>query len=116
MRGLWVTIFGGVAGFGIMLGLYFLGDIFARWMARRRGQVVDEVALGFGDVMLSGVLGFILGWPGIILGLVLAILLGGAVSIVYIVYRILRRSYIPFTAIPYTPFLILGTILLLYRH
>jgi leader peptidase (prepilin peptidase)/N-methyltransferase len=99
-----------------MFGLYYLGDLFARWMARMRGKVLDEVALGFGDVMLSGVLGLILGWPGIVAGLVLAILLGGVVSMVYIVYRMIRHSYQPFIAIPYAPFLIIGTILLLYRH
>jgi leader peptidase (prepilin peptidase)/N-methyltransferase len=116
LRGAWVTVLGGLAGFGVMFGLYYLGDLFARWMARMRGKVLDEVALGFGDVMLSGVLGLILGWPGIVAGLVLAILLGGVVSMVYIVYRMIRHSYQPFIAIPYAPFLIIGTILLLYRH
>jgi prepilin signal peptidase PulO-like enzyme (type II secretory pathway) len=115
LHGIWPTLLGGAAGFGIMLALYYLGDLFARWMAKARGQDLDEVALGFGDVILSGVLGLLLGWPGIVAGLVLAILLGGLISIALIVSRLVKHSYQPFTAIPYAPFLILGAVYLLYR-
>lgn len=115
LHGFWTTLLGGLAGFGIMLALYYLGELFARWMARRRGQELDEVALGFGDVNLSGILGLFLGWPGIIAGLVLAILLGGLFSILYLGYHLIKRSYQPFTAVPYAPFLILGAAYLLYR-
>ncbi len=115
LHGIWRTLLGGVAGFVSMLLLYYLGELFAGVVARMRGQTLDEVALGFGDVNLSGILGLVLGWPGIISGLVLAILLGGAVSILFILGQIIRRGYKPFTAIPYAPFLILGAIILLFR-
>ena len=108
------TLLGGVAGFLVMLGLYYFGEVFARWMARRRGQELDEVALGFGDVNLSGVLGLLLGWPGITAGLVLAILLGGFVSLIYLVIMLVRRQYQAFTAIPYGPFLVAAAVFLLY--
>jgi len=111
----WVTLFGGLAGFGIMFLLYYLGDVFARWLARRRGEELSEVALGYGDVILSGVLGFILGWPGVMAGLFLAILFGGVFSTLVIVKNVINRSYHPFMAIPYAPFLILGAMVLLYR-
>ena len=114
LHNIWLTIAGGAAGFGIMLALFYLGDIYARWMARRRGQALDEVALGFGDVSLSGILGLILGWPGIFAGLVFAILAGGVVSLGYIIYLLLSRKYKPFTAIPYAPFLIFGATILLF--
>ena len=39
----------------------------------------EDVALGFGDVHLSGILGLLLGWPGITGGLFVAIILGGRV-------------------------------------
>jgi leader peptidase (prepilin peptidase)/N-methyltransferase len=118
--GLWrhgplMTLLGGAAGFGIMLGLYYLGDLFARGIAKAKGQPLDEVALGYGDVILSGVLGLLLGWPGIVGGLLVAILLGGLISLVYLAFRVLTRSYQPFTAIPYAPFLIAGAVYLLYR-
>ena len=81
----WVeTLIGGAAGFGMMWLLYLFGELFAKWMARRRGGLANEVALGFGDVNLAGVLGLLLGWPGIVLGLFLTILLGGVVSLLYI--------------------------------
>lgn len=113
-HGVWTTLIGGVAGFGIMLALYYLGDLFARWMARRRGQSLDEVALGFGDVNLAGIIGLLLGWPGIILGLVATILIGGAVSLLYLIFLFISRSYKPFIAIPYAPFLVIGATILLY--
>jgi leader peptidase (prepilin peptidase)/N-methyltransferase len=115
MHGWWQTLLGGAAGFAFMLILYYLGALFARWLARRRNEESDEVALGYGDVMLSGVLGLLLGWPGIIAGLVLAILLGGVASLVYLIWRVISKTYQPFMAIPYAPFLVLGTIILLYR-
>ena len=114
LHGLWLTLAGGAAGFGIMLALYYLGALYARWMARRRGEPLDEVALGYGDVNLAGVLGLILGWPGIIAGLVFAILAGGIVSLIYIAIMFISRNYKPFTAIPYAPFLIFGATILLY--
>ncbi len=64
-----------------------------------------EDALGFGDVNLGGVIGLLLGWPGIIAGLVFAILLAGGFSLVYLLIKLLRREYRPSLAIPYGPFL-----------
>lgn len=108
------TIIGGGAGFIIMFGLYYLGDLFARWLARRRGEVLDEVALGFGDVNLSAILGLLLGWPGIIGGLVIAILLGGFASLVYLLGMLITRRYRTFAAIPYGPFLVASGVLLIF--
>lgn len=114
LHGLTSTLLGGAAGFGIMLGLYALGGLFARGMARLRGEQLEEEALGFGDVNLTGVLGLILGYPGILMGLVLAILLGGLVSGLYLLSMLVLRRFKAFTAIPYGPFLILGATILLY--
>jgi leader peptidase (prepilin peptidase)/N-methyltransferase len=114
-HGVLMTLLGGLAGFGFMLGLFYLGALFARWMAKAKGEELDEVALGFGDVILSGVLGLLLGWPGITGGLIIAILIGGLVSIGYLAIRLVTRSYQPFMAIPYAPFLVLGAAWLMYR-
>jgi len=114
-RGLVATLLGGAAGFSLMLGLYFFGDLFAKWMARLRGETLEEVALGFGDVNLAGILGLLLGWPGIIGGLVLAILLGGVFSLLYLVgMLIVERRYRAFAAIPYGPFLVASGVILLF--
>jgi leader peptidase (prepilin peptidase)/N-methyltransferase len=114
MRGLWMTLIGGAVGYGIMLGLYWFGGVFANWLARRRGEVLTEVALGFGDVNLAGILGLLLGWPGIVAGLLLTILIGGVVSIMYMLLMVILRRYHTFMAIPYGPFMVISAILLLY--
>ncbi len=108
------TLLGGAAGFGGMLILFLFGELFARWITRRRGADFDEVALGFGDVNLAGVLGLLLGWPGIVGGLVLAILLGGVFSLLFMIGMLIFRRYRVFTAIPYGPFLVASGVLLLY--
>jgi len=79
-----------------------------------RGRKVDDVALGFGDVNLSGILGLLLGWPGIVLGLTLAILTAGAVSLIYLLVMLILRKYRLYAAVPYGPFLIAGAVILIY--
>ena len=114
MRGVWVTLLGGAAGYVVMLGLYWFGDVFARWLARRRGEVLTEVALGFGDVNLAGIMGLLLGWPGIVAGLLLTIIIGGVVSLVYLGLMVILRRYHTFMAIPYGPFMVISVFLLLF--
>jgi leader peptidase (prepilin peptidase)/N-methyltransferase len=115
LHGWLTTLIGGAAGFGIMWLFYYAGGWYVRWMAKRRGLSTDEVALGFGDVNLSGILGLLLGWPGIVLGLFLAIVIGGVVSLGIILWTLALKRYRAFTAIPYAPFLVLSA-LLLYLH
>jgi leader peptidase (prepilin peptidase)/N-methyltransferase len=117
--GLWLhgpvdTLLGGAVGFGSMWVLYVLGEGLMRLLARRRGQPVDEVALGFGDVNLSGVLGLLLGIKLIGLGLFLAILIGGLISLAYLLIMAAARRYHLFMALPYGPFLVVSAVLLLY--
>jgi leader peptidase (prepilin peptidase)/N-methyltransferase len=108
------TVLGGLIGFGIMYLLYLLGILFGKWMSRRRGEEIDEVALGFGDVALSTMLGFLLGWPRIAVNLVFAILLGGIFSAFFLVILTLLKRYKAFTPIPYAPFLLVSAVGLLY--
>ena len=75
---------------------------------------MDDVALGFGDVNLSGVLGLMLGWPLVFVGLVVAVLLGGFVSMIYIIIKLITRKYNAFMALPYGPFLVVGAVILIY--
>ena len=77
LRSGWIrTLEGGVVGFGIMWLLYLFGVLIIKVVNRRRGRLVNDEALGFGDVNLSGVLGLMLGWPLILVGLVVAVLMG----------------------------------------
>lgn len=113
-HGIWTTLAGGALGFFMMWLLYLFGEIFVRFMARRRGQPVDEVALGFGDVNLAGVLGLLLGWPLVVAGLFSAILIAGLVSLLYMLVMLLTRRYHVFMALPYGPFLVFGAVFVIY--
>jgi leader peptidase (prepilin peptidase)/N-methyltransferase len=114
INGITSTLLGGAVGFGIMLVFYFLGELFVKRMSKKRGMSSDEVALGFGDVNLSGILGLLLGLK-IIICLFFAILVGGLVSLVIILGMLAARKYKAFTAIPYAPFLILSALYFLFR-
>lgn len=117
LHDLWLTLLGGVIGFGFMFLLYRFGIFYARRMARRQGQSEEDAeGMGFGDVTLSGVLGLLLGFPDIVTGLFAAILLGGLASLGYILFLLVRKKYEAFAAIPYAPFLVLGACVLLYLH
>jgi leader peptidase (prepilin peptidase)/N-methyltransferase len=108
------TLLGGVVGFAIMWLFYQLGVLIIKLVNRRKGEPVNDVALGFGDVNLSGVLGLMLGWPLILLGLVVAVVLGGLISLIYILVMLVTRKYHAFAALPYGPFLVIGAVLLIY--
>ena len=50
----------------------------------------------------------------LVAGLLLAIIIGGVVSIFYILLMLVLRRFQAFMAIPYGPFLVISAILLLY--
>ena len=115
LHGFVLTLAGGATGFILMLALYYSGFVYLRISRKLRGIEPEETeALGFGDVNLSGIIGLFLGWPGILLGLILAILLAGFVSLLYLLYMLARRKYHPDSALPYGPFLATSAIILLY--
>jgi len=112
-HGLVYTILGCGAGFLLMLTLYYLGIWFIKLLAKKREMTGVDEAIGFGDVILIGVMGLFLGWPGIIAGLLLTILLGGLVSLVVLIVQVSQRKYKAYSAIPYAPFIALATMILL---
>jgi len=114
LHGFWDTLLGGAVGFGVMLALHGLGALWLKLASRRRGEAVDDVALGFGDVNLGGVIGLLLGYPGILGGLMLAVFLGGLVSLIVILVMLILRRYNRFAALPYGPFLVAGAVILIF--
>jgi leader peptidase (prepilin peptidase) / N-methyltransferase len=114
-HGIQATLLGGAAGLAIMGFLYFIGAQFAKYRARKLGKDDDEEALGFGDVILAGILGLMLGWPFIWFGLLLGILAGGLISLVIIGYLLVSGKYQTLSFfIAYGPYLILGATLVMF--
>lgn len=66
--------------------------------------------MGFGDVKLAFFMGLFLGWPGILVGLFSAFLIGSAVGIALI---LLAKKKLK-SEVPFGPFLITGTFLALF--
>jgi leader peptidase (prepilin peptidase)/N-methyltransferase len=119
MHGFPRTLLGGAAGFGVMLFFYLFGLLLIRLLNRWRGLSLgdeDGEALGFGDVILGGVLGLILGWPGVFASIFLTILLAGAASFLYIILMVALQRYQSNQTLPYGPFLVLGAVILIYFH
>jgi leader peptidase (prepilin peptidase)/N-methyltransferase len=121
LAGMLISLLGGVAGFAIMFLFYKLGEVVARYRARKMraaGQAEDEEeALGGGDVYLSGVLGLMLGWPNVILGITAGALAGGAMGLLAVIAYLIQRRYAEnslMTFIPYGPSLVLGAFYILY--
>lgn len=108
------TLLGGGAGFLLMYILYLLGILFTKWISKRRGETVEEVALGYGDVNFSAILGLLFGWPRIAVLLFFAIMLGGFFSLIFIIILKILKKYEILIPIPYAPFLILSSIIMLY--
>jgi prepilin signal peptidase PulO-like enzyme (type II secretory pathway) len=69
--------------------------------------VFKKEGMGGGDVKLSFVLGFFLGFPAIVISLYLSFVIGALVGVIFI---LLKRKNI-YGALPFGPFLIIGTLL-----
>lgn len=109
------AIIGGLIGFGVFFGLYLGGFLFTRIMSRRSGREINTVAFGFGDVMMITFSGVVVGGPLlIILTIIATVLLGAAGAIVFLILsRLMRGGVSAFTAIPYGPYIVAATILVL---
>jgi len=114
MHGIFSTLAGGFVGFVMMLILFYLGILVIKLRSKKHPELTENEALGFGDVNLGGVIGFILGYPAIFASLMITILSAGIVSFIYIMVMIIRREYSVNLSIPYGPFLVFGAIVLLF--
>jgi len=114
LRGPLSTLAGGLAGLIAMLLVYFLGKAFVRLLSRLRGREINEEAMGFGDVLLAGVMGLLLGWPGVFSGLVYTFIFGGVGSLAVLLAAILSRRSSRDLTLAYGPYLALAMFLLIF--
>jgi len=102
-------LFGGVVGFFLFFAMFLGGGAFSV-MARH-----DEVAFGFGDVMLATLSGIMLGWRSFIFAALISVFVGAAGAVVYIAGRaMMRRRYRWVTPLPYGPYIVIGTLIMLF--
>jgi len=108
------ALIGGAAGFIVFFILYNGGFLFTYIMGMVRGEKITEVAFGYGDVMMAGLSGLILGWQALIFALFITVFLGAFGAMLYLISRALIRSkYSAFTALPYGPYIVAGTLIML---
>lgn len=112
--GLQDAFLGALVGFGVFFILYQGGFVFTYIMGRARGERINTVAFGYGDVMMITLSGFMLGFNYIIFALFITVFLGAFGAFIYLVLRMaLRGRYNMFTAIPYGPYIVAATIIML---
>jgi leader peptidase (prepilin peptidase)/N-methyltransferase len=105
---------GGLAGFLIFMVMYAGGWVFNVVVTGARREEVEEVAFGYGDVMLATLSGFMLGWQALIFAVTIAVFAGGAGALLFLVSRILiKGKYELFTALPYGQYIVFGTIVMM---
>lgn len=108
------SLLGGIVGAGAMLLLYFGGILFNRVLGKIRNQEIEEVALGFGDVIVCGYLGLIAGIQHVAGFLLLTVIFSGIFALLFVISKLIIRKYSAFTAIAYVPFMVLALIALFY--
>ncbi len=91
----WRSALGGAAGFLLSLTIRWIGD-----------KIFHKEALGLGDVKLIGALGFLFGWKGVLSTIFFSSLMGSVVSILLIITHKIHKD----SAVPFGPFLALGSV------
>jgi prepilin signal peptidase PulO-like enzyme (type II secretory pathway) len=102
------ALVGAAIGFVTFFVLYLGGILYAYL----RG--ISEVAFGYGDVILITISGLILGPEALIFAMFLTVFLGFVGSMAWIIGRSLSgQGHSLFTALPYGPYIIGGTIIMM---
>ncbi len=108
------ALIGGAVGFGVFFLMYLGGFLFVYVMSKTRGHPTDEVAFGYGDVMLITLAGLILGWQPLIPAIFLTVFLGALGAVAWMAGRWLTGNrYALFTPLPYGQYIVLATVLML---
>jgi leader peptidase (prepilin peptidase)/N-methyltransferase len=107
-------LLGGAIGLVFFLIMFWGGGIFSGFVAAARGEALEEVAFGFGDVMLATLCGLMIGWQAFIFAMLITVFAGAAGAIIYLIGRMFsHNSYDLFTPLPYGPYIVLGTIIMM---
>ena len=107
-------LIGGAVGLGVFLIMYWGGAIFASLVGAARGEELEEVAFGFGDVMLATLCGLMIGWQALIFAMLITVFVGALGGVIYMIGRQFSSDkYDLFTPLPYGPYIVIGTIIMM---
>lgn len=87
--------------YGFLIGAGFFGLLVV--LSRQKW-------MGWGDVLLGGLIGLFLGYPDILVALFFAFMIGSIFSIILMILKIKKMK----DAIPFGPFLVLGALIALF--
>lgn len=108
------ALLGALLGFGVFFLLYLGGFAFTWLMSKLQKREINEVAFGYGDVLLIVLSGLILGWQPLIITMFMTVFLGAFGAILYLFVRqILRKRYSVFTPLPYGQYIVIATVVML---
>jgi hypothetical protein len=114
LNGIESTILGGMIGFSLMYVVYVIGNTMMPYIAKKRGIYLQNKALYRNDVLFGLISGLILGKELITSGLFFSLLFFCIVSILYLIYKIIKHEYHPGLSLPASPFIILGSLFVVY--
>jgi leader peptidase (prepilin peptidase) / N-methyltransferase len=108
------ALLGGALGFGTFFVLYLGGIVYVYVANQVQGRNINEVAFGYGDVMMATLSGLILGMGDMIFAMFLTVIFGAMGALLYLIgKRLSGTGYSLITALPYGPYIVLGTIIML---
>ncbi len=108
------SLAGGALGFGTFFVLYLGGIAYVYIANHVQGRNISEVAFGYGDVMMALLSGLILGLGDMLFAMFLTVILGALGALLYLVgQRIAGRSSSMIAALPYGPYIVAGTALMM---
>lgn len=103
------SLVGGGVGFILFFVMFLGGIVFSRISG------TNEIAFGFGDVMLGILSGLLLGWRPIFFALILTVILGAIGAVAFLASKALSRTgYSMFTALPYGPYIVVATLIVMF--
>lgn len=108
------SLMGGALGFGTFFILYLGGIAYVYIANQVQGRNISEVAFGYGDVMMALLSGLILGLGDMLFAMFLTVILGAFGALAYLIgQRIAGRNSSMIAALPYGPYIVAGTVLMM---
>lgn len=108
------ALIGAGVGFGLFFALYLFGFAFRWYLNNIRGRNITTVAFGYGDVVMFTFTGAVIGTLYTIVALILTIILGAVGAVVYLIVKaVIDRENTLMTAIPYGPYIVIATMIML---